>query len=96
MDNVPSRSSNGGDRVATCLFYLTSNPPPSGTSFMHVLPDGVNQLTVEPKAGDAVVWFNRYEGEVDDRAVHRGGEAKGVKNAAQVWVHEREYKREIE
>ena len=101
MDNVPTRSSNGGDRVATCLFYLTDNTVNSGTSFMHIYPPTTSpgspptRLTVEPKEGDAVVWFNRYNGEIDDRVVHRGGEAEGVKMAAQVWIHEREYKREL-
>ena len=58
------------------------------------MPRSISVLA-PPLALFAVVWFNRYDGEVDERVVHRGGVAEGDKMAAQVWIHEREYERSL-
>ena len=86
LDNVPNSSSaNGGDRICTCLLYLTDNTPESGTIFRDI------PLMVQPVAGDFLIFFNRYDNSIDDRVLHRGGVVEGRKMAAQLWVHERPY-----
>ena len=77
---------NGGQRVATCLVYLTSVPSSCGgaTSFPNA------SLRVQPVAGRAIIWRNvRPGGSVDPLSVHAGNlvrRERGRRAVHEKWV----------
>ncbi|GMH87353.1 hypothetical protein TL16_g10830 [Triparma laevis f. inornata] len=91
IDNVPSPStSNGGDRTSTLLVYLNDVVKGGRTIFRDL------DLQLRPIEGSAVLFFNKVEGGVDDRMVHRGEPVeKGEKFCCQIWNHERSYESQL-
>ena len=74
---------NGGQRLLSCLVYLSTVPPHCGgaTYFPEASPRG---LRVQPEAGRAIVLNNCLEGgKPDPRSVHAG---EVVKRGAEKWV----------
>lgn len=67
---------NGGQRLFTCLVYLSSVPAVAGgaTYFPDaLLPGGKRGLRVHPEAGRAIVWQNaKLGGSVDTASIHAG------------------------
>mmetsp|Transcript_13782 Transcript_13782/g.16735 ORF Transcript_13782/g.16735 Transcript_13782/m.16735 type:complete len:421 (-) Transcript_13782:11-1273(-) len=96
-DEIPKEQlSNGGQRIATLLVYLNtlSNEGGGGTIFRDLKGvDGVEQLTMRPKIGSALLFFpSLADGTPDDRTLHKGEVAVEEKMIAQMWIHERPYR----
>lgn len=83
-----------GPRVLTLLFYLNDVEKGGETYF-----DALN-ITVTPKVGRAILWSNCENEDVHRRdltAFHQALPVKaGIKYAANVWVHLRNYKEPME
>ncbi|UYZ70678.1 2OG-Fe(II) oxygenase [Moraxella bovis] len=80
----------GGQRVGTCVMYLSDVQAGGGTSFPSV------GMEVKPKKGGAVFFADVDEqGDVDKLTLHAGVPViAGVKFIATKWVRERPYRRE--
>ena len=81
--------SNGGQRVATFLVYLSSVPAAAGgaTCFPRA------GLSVQPSAGDGLLWYNTHvDGRVDAKSVHLSepvlGGTGAVKWALSKWLRQ--------
>ena len=86
---------NGGQRVATCLLYLTTLPRDAGgcTSFPRArvstavsgLRSASHGLRVRPVAGRAIVFHNtRPDGGIDPMSIHAGEPVRGRRGAHNV------------
>lgn len=79
-----------GARVLTVFLYLNDVEQGGGTNF-----PGLN-LTFEPKQGRALIWpsvWNTFPNAKDGRTRHEALPVeKGVKYAANAWLHQRNYK----
>ena len=72
---------NGGNRQATMLIYLSSLAQADGgaTHFPRA------KLSVQPRCGDALLWWNtRCDGRVDPSSAHAG---EVVLSSTSKWVH---------
>ena len=83
-------ANRGGQTLATLLVYLNDVPAGGLTRFGR-LPDGQNgnTLTVQPKAGDALLFFPAdAAGRFDERTEHEGCPAVDEKWIARIWRHQ--------
>jgi prolyl 4-hydroxylase len=92
-DYIPTdQGRNQGVRVLTFFIYLNDGDPESGgeTYFRHM------DLTITPKKGKAILFpnvLNHDPDMQDSRTIHAALEVKsGVKHAANVWIHQRDFK----
>jgi prolyl 4-hydroxylase len=78
----------GGQRVGTCIMYLSTVEEGGETHFPEV------GIKVPPVRGDAVFFYNvRVDGEVDRNTLHASLPViRGEKWACTKWIREREYK----
>jgi prolyl 4-hydroxylase len=76
---------NGGQRLLTCLVYLTTLPASCGGATWFT-----TGLRVQPVAGRALIWHNcRVDGAVDPNSVHAGelvSRPKAGEEAREKWV----------
>eukprot|EP00980_Cylindrotheca_fusiformis_P010158 scaffold2261_cov124-Cylindrotheca_fusiformis.AAC.6 len=75
-----------GVRILTVYLYLNDVPRGGGTNFDQL------GLTVEPKAGRALIWpstLNEKPHEIDERTSHQALPVeRGVKYGANLWYHQ--------
>lgn len=75
-----------GNRMATVLYYLKDCPNGGGTIFPRL------NITLTPRAGDAILWYNvRSDGTLDRRTWHGGcpiAQNQPDKWIANIWVRE--------
>lgn len=80
-----------GPRVFTFFLYLSDVEEGGGTYFPHL------NVTVRPKKGTAVLWPHGLDTNprIKDRRTHHEAQPvlKGVKYAANYWIHGRDFKR---
>lgn len=80
-----------GVRILTVFLYLNTVQAGGGTNFPRL-----NNLTVTPTRGKVLVWpsvLDEDPNQQDDRTFHEALPVeKGTKHAANVWVHQREYR----
>lgn len=74
-----------GNRIATFLLYLKTAEEGGGTVFTDL------NLRLQPKPGDAILWFDMYvDGTRQGQTMHGGCPVlKGHKAAATLWIRER-------
>ena len=79
-----------GVRVLTLFLYLNDVQKGGGTHFDEL------DITVEPKAGKAVLWpsvLDERPNEMDARTYHQALPVEeGVKFGANAWLHQRDFK----
>eukprot|EP00536_Pseudo-nitzschia_multiseries_P006697 jgi/Psemu1/296342/fgenesh1_pm.145_\ len=106
-DEVPSAQlSNGGQRVATLLVYLTTVPSSrgGGTTFRDLkeFSSSSSSLVMQPQRGSALLFFPSFaDGSPDDRTLHKSevlvdnNEKKDNKDdhkwIVQMWTHQHDY-----
>eukprot|EP00534_Pseudo-nitzschia_fraudulenta_P010639 CAMPEP_0201204422 /NCGR_PEP_ID=MMETSP0851-20130426/168855_1 /ASSEMBLY_ACC=CAM_ASM_000631 /TAXON_ID=183588 /ORGANISM="Pseudo-nitzschia fraudulenta, Strain WWA7" /LENGTH=411 /DNA_ID=CAMNT_0047492531 /DNA_START=24 /DNA_END=1262 /DNA_ORIENTATION=+ len=103
-DEVPkAQLSNGGQRLATLLIYLTDVPSSrgGGTTFRDLKESSSSEssLTMQPQKGSALLFFPSFaDGKPDDRTLHKSEVLKGSdddddddKWIVQMWTHQRDY-----
>ena len=102
-DEVPkSQLSNGGQRVATLLVYLTDVPSSrgGGTTFRDLKESSTSSspLAKQPQMGSALLFFPSFaDGTPDDRTLHKSEVLKGNdseddhKWIVQMWTHQCDY-----
>jgi len=80
-----------GVRILTFYMYLNEVEEGGGTNF-----PGVNNVTVTPKRGRAVLWPSVHDSDPnakDSRTNHQAlPVVKGVKHGANAWIHQRDFK----
>ena len=95
-DEVPAAQlDNGGQRVATLLFYLNTAQHGGGTVFRDLCTSqsDAQPLTVTPQAGRLCLFFPaRADGTPDERTLHKGQRAEDEKQIIQIWLHQFPYK----
>ncbi|XP_055353923.1 uncharacterized protein LOC129599652 [Paramacrobiotus metropolitanus] len=74
-----------GDRVATCLIYMTNVEAGGATVFPRL------NLTLVPEKGSAAFWYNKFrDGSADVRTLHAGCPVlSGMKWVSNKWFRER-------
>lgn len=92
MDYIPlHRKRPQGPRILTVFLYLNDVESGGGTNFPLL-----NNVTVQPVKGRAVVWpivLNSMPLDVDPRTMHEALRVeKGVKYSVNSWLHQRNYK----
>ena len=106
-DEIPtSQLSNGGQRVATLLVYLTAVPSSKGggTTFRDLKESSSSSssLVMQPQRGSALLFFPSFaDGSPDDRTLHKSevlvGNGQDKDNEddhkwiVQMWTHQRGY-----
>lgn len=96
-DEVPfTQLSNGGQRLATILVYLSDVDTDcgGGTAFRDLLTIDDKPLVMQPKKGTALLFFPAFrDGTPDDRTLHRSEAMTCAleKWIAQMWVHKHSY-----
>jgi prolyl 4-hydroxylase len=88
---------NGGQRQATFLIYLNTLADDGGGRTM--FPRCIPPLRVQPRAGDALLWYNVLEDgrSVDERSVHasepvvQAGHRPSEKWVLSKWLRQRRY-----
>ena len=81
-------ANRGGQTLATLLVYLNDVPQGGLTRFGRLVK-GASPLTVQPKAGDALLFFPAdAAGRFDERTEHEGCPAVDIKWIARIWRHE--------
>uniref|UniRef100_A0A6U9W5M8 Fe2OG dioxygenase domain-containing protein n=1 Tax=Pseudo-nitzschia australis TaxID=44445 RepID=A0A6U9W5M8_9STRA len=106
-DEIPkSQLSNGGQRVATLLVYLTAVPSSKGggTTFRDLKESSSSSspLVMQPQRGSALLFFpSLADGSPDDRTLHKSevlvGNGQDKDNEddhkwiVQMWTHQRGY-----
>ena len=98
----PPQLSNGGQRVATLLVYLTDveSSRGGGTTFRDLKESltSSSPLVKQPQRGSALLFFPSFaDGSPDDRTLHKSEVLKGDSNdddhkwIVQMWTHQRDY-----
>jgi prolyl 4-hydroxylase len=96
-DEVPAAQlANGGQRVATLLFYLNTVQRGGGTVFRDLSSSSSSSspepLTVQPQQGRLCLFFPApADGTPDERTLHKGQVAEEEKQIIQIWLHQRPY-----
>lgn len=102
-DEVPRpQLSNGGQRVATLLVYLTDvhSSRGGGTTFRDLKESSTSSLPLvkQPQSGSALLFFPSFaDGTPDDRTLHKSEVLQGDSSdddnkwIVQMWTHQRDY-----
>jgi len=78
---------NSSQRIGTVLIYLNNVQNGGATFFNHL------NLRVQPKEGDAVVFFPaKMDGTILDNMLHTAEDASDTKWVSQVWLRNKPYK----
>lgn len=98
----PPQLSNGGQRVATLLVYLTDveSSRGGGTTFRDLKESSTSSspLVKQPQRGSALLFFPSFaDGTPDDRTLHKSEVLQGDNSdddnkwIVQMWTHQRDY-----
>eukprot|EP00531_Pseudo-nitzschia_arenysensis_P010685 CAMPEP_0116139986 /NCGR_PEP_ID=MMETSP0329-20121206/13600_1 /TAXON_ID=697910 /ORGANISM="Pseudo-nitzschia arenysensis, Strain B593" /LENGTH=407 /DNA_ID=CAMNT_0003635057 /DNA_START=72 /DNA_END=1295 /DNA_ORIENTATION=+ len=98
----PPQISNGGQRVATLLVYLTDveSSRGGGTTFRDLKESSTSSLPLakQPQRGSALLFFPSFaDGTPDDRTLHKSEVLRGDNSdeenkwIVQMWTHQRDY-----
>lgn len=98
----PPQLSNGGQRVATLLVYLTDveSSRGGGTTFRDLKESSTSSapLAKQPQRGSALLFFPSFaDGTPDDRTLHKSEVLNGDNSdednkwIVQMWTHQRDY-----